>query len=178
MESGRPQITSPLYRRLKDHGAVFGSKLGWERPNWFSDKSATAHDVPSMARPNWFENVAREHAIVRSAAGLFDQSSFAKFEVTGPAAAEALDFICAGDVTRPPGRLTYTQLLNTRGGIEADVTIARLAEDRFYFKTGTGFHTHDLGWISDHLPTTGVNIEDVTEAWGTLSLMGHSRARY
>jgi sarcosine dehydrogenase len=96
--------------------------------------------------------------------------------VTGRDAERALDHICAGDITKPPGRLTYTQLLNTRGGIEADLTVARLAEDRFYIVTGTGFRTHDLGWIADHLPKGDVRIADVTEGWGTLSLMG-PRAR-
>ncbi|MEM6325182.1 MAG: FAD-dependent oxidoreductase [Pseudomonadota bacterium] len=177
MESGRPGIVSPLYKRLKQHGAVFGSKLGWERPNWFASNPDNAADLPSMGRQNWFDDVAREHRTVREAAGLFDQSSFAKFEVTGPDAAEALDYICAGDINRAPGRVTYTQLLNSRGGIEADVTVARLAEDQFYIVTGTGFRTHDFGWISDHLPKSGAAITDVTEAWGTLSLMG-PRARH
>ncbi len=172
MESGRPRIVSPLYERLKSHRAVFGSKLGWERPNWFAPKGMAAHDVYSMGRQNWFAPVGEEHAHVREAVGIFDQSSFAKYEVTGAGAEAALDRICAGDITRGPGRLTYTQLLNTRGGIEADLTVARLSADRFYIVTGTGFRTHDLGWIADHLPGDGVSIRDVTEAWGTLSLMG------
>jgi 4-methylaminobutanoate oxidase (formaldehyde-forming) len=171
-ESGRPLIVSPLYDRLKAAGAVFGSKLGWERPNWFAPAGTPAEDVYSMGRQNWFGPVGAEHAHVRSAAGLFDQSSFAKYELSGPAAAEALDRICAGDVLKPPGRLTYTQLLNSRGGIEADLTVARLAEDRFYIVTGTGFRTHDFGWIADHLPAAGAVLTDVTEDWGTLSLMG------
>jgi 4-methylaminobutanoate oxidase (formaldehyde-forming) len=115
---------------------------------------------------------SEEHAHVREKAGIFDQTSFAKFEVAGPSAVQALDFICAGNVTKPVGRLTYTQLLNTRGGIEADLTVARVAEDRFYVVTGTGFRTHDFGWIADHLPAEGVTLTDVTEDWGTLSLMG------
>jgi sarcosine dehydrogenase len=173
-ESGRPLLTSPLYGRLKEAGAVFGSKLGWERPNWFGPPGA--RDIYAMGRQNWFDAVGEEHAHVRQHAGLFDQTSFAKFEVAGPAAMQALDFICAGDVTKPVGRLTYTQMLNTRGGIEADLTVARIAEDRFYIVTGTGFRTHDFGWIADHLPGDGVTLTDVTEDWGTLSLMG-PRAR-
>ncbi len=89
---------------------------------------------------------------MREAAGIFDQSSFAKYELSGPDAASALQWICAADVAKPPGRLTYTQLLNTRGGIEADLTVARLADDHFYIVTGTGFRTHDFAWLSDHLP--------------------------
>ena len=172
MDSGRPRITSPLYDRLQVAGAVFGSKLGWERPNWFAPDGVAPRDVYSMGRQNWFAPVGAEHAHVRQAVGVFDQSSFAKYEVTGRDAERALDHICAGDITKPPGRLTYTQLLNTRGGIEADLTVARLAEDRFYIVTGTGFRTHDFGWIADHLPRGDVRIEDVTEGWGTLSLMG------
>jgi 4-methylaminobutanoate oxidase (formaldehyde-forming) len=176
MESGRPRIVSPLYDRLKAHRAVFGSKLGWERPNWFAPEGMEARDIYSMGRQNWFGPVGEEHALVREAVGVFDQSSFAKYEITGRDAERALDWICAGDVTKPVGRLTYTQLLNSRGGIEADLTVARIAEDRFYIVTGTGFRTHDLGWIADHLPQGDVRIEDVTEGWGTLSLMG-PRAR-
>ncbi len=174
--SGRPHIVSPLYDRLKAAGAVFGSKLGWERPNWFARNGAEPWDIYSMGRQNWFGPVGEEHAHVRQHAGLFDQSSFAKYEVDGPAAAEALESICANRVARDVGRLTYTQLLNSRGGIEADLTVARLADDRFYIVTGTGFRTHDFGWIKDHLPNNGVTLRDVTEDWGTLSLMG-PRAR-
>ncbi len=175
-DSGRPRITSPLYARLQAKGAVFGSKLGWERPNWFAPAGVEARDHYSMGRQNWFGPVGDEHAHVRAHAGVFDQSSFAKYELSGPKAAEALEAICANRVAREVGRLTYTQLLNSRGGIEADLTVARLAEDRFYIVTGTGFRTHDFGWIADHLPKTGVSFEDVTEGWGTLSLMG-PRAR-
>jgi 4-methylaminobutanoate oxidase (formaldehyde-forming) len=175
-DSGRPRITSPLYARLQAKGAVFGSKLGWERPNWFAPAGVEARDHYSMGRQNWFGPVGDEHAHVRAHAGVFDQSSFAKYELSGPKAAEALEAICANRVARDVGRLTYTQLLNSRGGIEADLTVARLAEDRFYIVTGTGFRTHDFGWIADHLPKTGVSFEDVTEGWGTLSLMG-PRAR-
>ncbi|MCT8329427.1 GcvT family protein [Albidovulum sediminis] len=170
--SGRPRIVSPLYERLKGHRAVFGSKLGWERPNWFAPEGVEPRDVYSMGRQNWFPHVGEEHRHVREAVGLFDQSSFAKYEVTGRDAVRALDFVCANDVTKAPGRLTYTQLLNTRGGIEADLTVARLAEDRFYIVTGTGFRTHDLAWIGEHLPAGDVTIRDITEEWGTLSLMG------
>lgn len=172
-ESGRPRVVSPLYERLKAHGAVFGSKLGWERPNWFAPKGMEARDVYSMGRQNWFSTVGDEHRHVREAVGIFDQSSFAKYEMTGPDALKALDWICANDVGKPVGRLTYTQLLNTRGGIEADLTVARLAEEKFYIVTGTGFRTHDLGWIADHLPGgLDVTLRDVTEDFGTLSLMG------
>jgi 4-methylaminobutanoate oxidase (formaldehyde-forming) len=176
-ESGRPRIVSPLYDRLKAQGAVFGSKLGWERPNWFAPTGVEPRDVYAMGRQNWFAHVGEEHAHVREAVGVFDQSSFAKYELSGPDAASVLEWICAAPVAKPPGRLTYTQLLNTRGGIEADLTVARLSDELFYIVTGTGFRTHDLAWIRDHLPDGArAGLRDVTEHWGTLSLMG-PRAR-
>lgn len=175
--SGRPRIVSPLYARLKNLGAVFGSKLGWERPNWFAPSGMEARDHYAMGRQNWFDAVGAEHRHVRRVAGLFDQSSFAKYEMRGAGSEAALSWLCANDVAKPPGRLTYTQLLNSRGGIECDLTVARLARDHFYIVTGTGFRTHDFGWIADHIPAgRDVTFRDVTEEWGTLSLMG-PRAR-
>ncbi|MBI1383492.1 MAG: FAD-dependent oxidoreductase [Rhizobiales bacterium] len=176
-KSGRPRIVSPLYSRLERHRAVFGSKLGWERPNWFAPPGMPAEDVYSMGRQNWFEAVGKEHRLVREAVGIFDQSSFAKFEMRGRDAGEALERICANLVSRPVGRLTYTQLLNSRGGIECDLTVARLADHLFYIVTGTGFRTHDSAWIADHVaPGLDATLHDVTEEFGTLSLMG-PRAR-
>ena len=172
-ESGRPLIVSPLYGRLKDAGAVFGSKLGWERANWFAPRGTAAEDVPSMGRQNWFAAVGAEHHAARNCAALFDQSSFAKFELAGYDAAAALSAICAGDPVKPPGRLTYTQMLNSRGGIECDLTVARLADDQFYLVTGTGFRTHDFAWIEEHLPRgADAKLTDVTMDRATLALMG------
>ncbi|MEO9874951.1 MAG: FAD-dependent oxidoreductase [Anderseniella sp.] len=175
--SGRPRIISPLYERLKQHRAVFGAKLGWERPNWFAPEGVEQHDVYSMGHQNWFAPVAEEHRLVRESAGIFDQSSFAKYELSGSGAATALDWICANNTTKGAGRLTYTQMLNSRGGIECDLTVAQLAEDKFYIVTGTGYRTHDASWIRDHMPEDcDATLVDVTEQWGTLSLMG-PRAR-
>src|SRR4029079_19468658 len=109
---------SPVYERLKTLNACFGSKLGWERPNWFAPPGVAPKDVYSMGRQNWFPHVGEEHLAVRERAGLFDQSSFAKFELKGRGAAEAISFIAANRVARGPGKLTYTQMLNSRGGIE------------------------------------------------------------
>ena len=172
-QSARPILKSPLYDRLKNAGAVFGSKLGWERPNWFAPHGTEPKDIYSMGRQNWFEAVGKEHKATREKAGLFDQSSFAKFELKGPDAFAALQLICAGQIPTRDHRLVYTQLLNTRGGIECDLTVARLAADHFYIVTGTGFRTHDYHWIEDHIPE-GANckLTDITEHWGTLSLMG------
>jgi sarcosine dehydrogenase len=172
-ESGRPRIVSPLYERLKGHRAVFGSKLGWERPNWFAPHGTAPRDDYSMGRQNWFEPVGEEHRHVREKVGVFDQSSFAKYELSGADAAAALEAICANHVAKQPGRLTYTQVLNSRGGIECDLTVARLADERFYIVTGTGSRTHDFAWIKEHLPNgADALLTDVTEEFGTLSLMG------
>ena len=172
-ESARPRLTSPLYERLMAKGAVFGSKLGWERPNWFSPEGAVADDVPSMGRANWFEQVGAEHRLVREKVGVFDQSSFAKFEIRGSDAPKVLDWLCANDIRKPVGRLTYTQMLNPRGGIECDLTVARVEENSFYIVTGTGFRSHDQDWIFSNLPEPcDVQLVDVTERYGTLSLMG------
>ena len=176
-ESGRPRIVSPLYERLKARRAVLGSKLGWERANWFAPEGAEARDVYTFGRGNWFDAVGAEHQACRERVAIFDQSSFAKFEMTGRDAANALSWIAANDVAKAPGRLTYTQLLNSRGGIECDLTVARLAEDRFYIVTGTGFRTHDFAWIAQNIPVgSDAKLTDVTEQWGTLSLFG-PRAR-
>ncbi|MGF1626808.1 MAG: FAD-dependent oxidoreductase, partial [Alphaproteobacteria bacterium] len=147
--SGRPCRRSPLYTILAEADACFGEKLGWERPNWFADRSAgeLPQDVYTYRRPNWFEAVAREHAATRQSVALFDQSSFAKFRLVGTGAEAALGWICANNTAKPPGAVTYTQLLNDRGGIEADLTVARLARDDWYIVTGTGFATRDFDWI-------------------------------
>jgi sarcosine dehydrogenase len=178
-ESGRPLRRSPLYHRLKAAGACFGEKLGWERPNWFANQAAgeTPEDRYTYGRQSWFEAVGREHRSCRTSAALFDQTSFAKFTLEGPDAELALSWLCANDVAKPPGSLTYTQLLNAKGGIECDLTVARLTDERFYIVTGTGFATHDFDWISRNLPPGArATLSDVTSGFSTLSLMG-PRAR-
>jgi 4-methylaminobutanoate oxidase (formaldehyde-forming) len=171
--SGRPLRRSPLYDRLKARGAVFGEKLGWERPNWFAGPDDEPRDIYSMQRPNSFEATRREHEACRESAALFDQTSFAKFMLTGRDAEAALSWICAGDTSRAPGTLTYTQMLNARGGIECDLTVARLTEDAYYIVTGTGFATHDLAWIARNIPAgADARLTDVTSAYATLALMG------
>ncbi|MEE9427963.1 MAG: FAD-dependent oxidoreductase [Paracoccaceae bacterium] len=164
---------SPLYDTLKDQGACFGEKLGWERPNWFADKGENAKDIYGFGHQNWFEAVAREHRAVREAAVLFDQSSFAKFTLKGPDAARAMNWICANNVERPVGALIYTQMLNDHGGIECDLTVARVAEDEYYIVTGTGFATHDFDWIKRNIPDgMDCQITDITSDIAVLSLMG------
>ncbi|MCP4185569.1 MAG: FAD-dependent oxidoreductase, partial [Hyphomicrobiales bacterium] len=174
-DSARPCRKSPLYDQLLDGGACFGEKLGWERPNWFADLEAgeVAIDQYSFGRQNWFEAVAREHKAVREQAALFDQTSFAKFALKGPDALAALNWIAANDVSKPVGSLTYTQMLDDSGGIQCDVTIARIGENEFYIVTGTGFATHDFDWIERNIPE-GMNAQlfDITSANTVLSMMG------
>ena len=172
-ESGRPRIVSPLYERLKARSAVFGSKLGWERANWFAAAGEDPRDHYSFGRGNWFEAVGREHRAARERVAVFDQSSFGKFELRGRDSERTLSWIAANDAARPAGRLVYTQMLNSRGGIECDLTAARLAEDHYYIVTGTGFRTHDFAWIRQNIPAgLDATLTDVTEEYGTLSLMG------
>ncbi|MGC8470254.1 MAG: aminomethyltransferase family protein, partial [Acetobacteraceae bacterium] len=172
-----PLRRSPLYAALAARGAVFGEKLGWERPNWFAHAGEEARDLPSFARPNWFAAVGREHRAARERAALFDQSSFAKFLMIGRDAEDVLDFLAAGDLRRPPGRITYTQLLDEKGGIQCDLTATRLAPDRYLLVTGTASATRDFDWITRHIPPgSNAHLIDVTSAYATLALMG-PRAR-
>jgi sarcosine dehydrogenase len=174
-DSGRPCRRSPLYDRLVGQGACFGEKLGWERPNWYADASAgeTPHDVYSYGRQNWFTAVGREHRAMREAAGLIDQTSFAKFVLKGPDAVAAMNWICANDVDKPVGGLSYTQMLDARGGIQCDLTVARTAEDECYIVTGTGFATHDFDWIARNIPAgSNAQLVDVTSGYSVLALMG------
>ena len=173
--SGRPLRRSPLYDRLKGEGACFGEKLGWERPNWFVDLASgeKAEDRYSYERQNWFEAVAREHKVCRERVAVFDQTSFTKFLMVGRDAEKALSWIAAGDVTRAPGHLVYTQMLNDRGGIECDLTVSRLSETEYYIVTGTGFATHDFDWISRSIPEgLDARLVDVTSSNAVLSVMG------
>ena len=172
-ESGRPVLKSPIYEKLKEQGACFGSKLGWERPNWFAPENVEPHDVYSYGRQNWFQYVGQEHRSVREKVAVFDQSSFAKFRIIGRDAEIALSRICANNIAKPSGSLTYTQILNSKGGIECDLTVARLAEDEFYLVTGTGSRTHDKAWIqSRFLQEEKVELQDITEELTTFSIMG------
>lgn len=172
-KSARLARRSPLYDRLANAGAVFGEKMGWERPNWFAVPGETAHDIYTFGRPNWADAVGREHKAAREAAALFDQTSFAKFRLKGRDAEAALGWIAANDVARPVGALTYTQMLNDHGGIECDLTVARVAEDEFYIVTGTGFVTRDFTWIARNIPAgMDAALTDVTDAGSVLSLFG------
>ena len=175
---GRCASRRPI-RRLRDLGAAFGEKSGWERANWFESNAARGDEAlrpRGWAGENWSPAIGAECLATGEAAGIFDQSSFSKIDVHGPGAAAFLERLCANAVDRPPGTVVYTQLLNRRGGIEADLTVTRLAADRFQLVTGTAFGAHDLGWIRRHLPGDGsVYADDITSAracfcvWGPAS---------
>ena len=174
--TGRGQRLSPTYYRLRDLGASFGEKFGWERPNWFKPHEGLArhgHEPKGWARHNWSRAIGYEHLETRAAAGLFDETSFNKFEVRGPGALDFLNYVCANDIDQPAGTVVYTQCLNPRGGIECDFTVTRLAEDRLLIITGTAFGEHDRSWLRLHLPEDGtVAIEDVSSAYACIGLWG------
>lgn len=167
---------SPLHEELRQRGAVFGSKFGWERPNWFSVDDGKSVELGSFeGKPGWFDAVGAEVRAIRERAALIDQSSFSKFEIAGPGAFDALQYIAANDLSGPPGKAVYTQLCNEKGGIEADVTIVHAADELFYLVTGSGFGVRDGHWVSRHLPS-GVVLRDVTNRFATINLCG-PRAR-
>ena len=175
--AGRPLRRSAIYGRLAANGACFGQKYGWERPNWFAPAGMEPLDDNDLANPNWFDPVGAEATAAREAVALFDMSSFGKFMVVGADAEVELQRICAGNVGKAPGRVTYTQLLNRRGGIEADLTVSRLDETTFYIVTGTGQAQRDYSHIERNL-SAGANasILDVSSGFGVLAAIG-PRAR-
>ncbi|MCX6103819.1 MAG: FAD-dependent oxidoreductase [Proteobacteria bacterium] len=171
--TGRDVYKSPLYEILASHRAVFGSKYGWERPNWFAPLGVEGKDIPTFGWPNWHEAVGKEHQAIRQQVALIDQSSFSKFDIRGPGALLFLQRLVVNNVDKPIGYLTYTQLCNEQGGIEADVTVHRLEHEEFYIVTGTAFGTHDLAWIRDRMPEDGsVTITDVTPLKSVINVCG------
>lgn len=164
---------SPLHTTLQARGAVFGSRGGWERPNWFAPAGTAAVDEPSFGEPNWWPHVRAAHLAVRSGVGLIDQTSFAKFEISGTGALAAVQNLSVADMDKPIGSVIYTQLCNERGGIECDLTMARTALDTFYVVTGSAFGAHDMGWIRSNSPDDGsVRITDLTSARAVINLVG------
>ncbi len=171
-QAGRNLRLLPLHHTLQAAGAVFGSRAGWERPNWFAPKGVEPRDIPSFEdKPNWFAHVAEEHRAIRERAVLIDQTSFSKFEISGAGAEAALQHIAANDLSGPPGKAIYTQLCNERGGIEADVTLIHVGPDHFNLITGSGFGLRDSGWVAKHLPPS-VTIRDVTNALAVINICG------
>jgi 4-methylaminobutanoate oxidase (formaldehyde-forming) len=167
---------SPTYYRLRDLGAFFGERTGWERPNYFKPYEALAkhgHEPKGWARHNWSRAIGYEHLMTRQNAGLFDETSFNKFEVRGPGALKFLNRVCANDIDQPVGTVVYTQCLNPRGGIECDFTVTRLGEERFFIITGTAFGYHDLSYLRLQMPEDGsVAIDDVAPFYACIGLWG------
>ncbi|MGO9820246.1 MAG: GcvT family protein [Solirubrobacteraceae bacterium] len=175
-QAGRPLRTSSAYAWHQQHGAAFGEKSGWERVNWYESNTA-AGDVALRPRGwagmHWSPAIGAEVLATRERAGLFDESSFAKLELSGPGAAKLLERLCDNSVAREVGAITYTQMLNRRGGIECDFTVTRVHGDTFQIVTGTAFGNHDASWIRRHLPVDGsVRLADVTSQWACFALWG------
>lgn len=172
-ESVRQLRLSPLYQVLKDQGAVYGSKNGWERPLWFAPVGVEPVDQLDFLNPGWIKYSKEEHKAVRERVALIDQSSFAKFEIIGHGALATLQWLCVSNMDKPIGSVIYTQMCNEAGGIEADVTFFRLAKDRFYMVTGSGFGVRDSDWIKRHLPEDGsVYVVEVTSAFAVINIVG------
>lgn len=171
--SARGVRRSPLYHLLKEKGAVYGAKYGWERANWFAPQGVPPEDQHTFDIPNWFEHTASEHRNMRENVVLIDQTSFCKFEVQGSGALAFLNRLCANQIDRPLGKVIYTQMCNPRGTIECDMTIGRIAADRFFLVVGTAFGARVHWWLRKHLPTDGsVVCRDVTSAYAVLNVIG------
>jgi glycine cleavage system aminomethyltransferase T/glycine/D-amino acid oxidase-like deaminating enzyme len=179
-QAGRPLRTSSAYPWHAEHGAAFGEKSGWERVNWYESNAAAGDESlrpRGWAGMHWSPAIGAEHLATRERAGLFDESSFAKLEISGAGAAGFLESLCDNDVAGEVGAITYTQMLNRRGGIECDFTVTRVEEQLFSIVTGTAFGNHDLSWIRRHAPGDGsVRCTDVTARWSCFALWG-PRAR-
>lgn len=167
---------SPLHDRLAAAGACFGTKGGWERPNWFARPDPGCARQPeihySFGRQNWFANHAFEHRACREQVALFDQTGFGKLRVQGPDALERLQFLCANQVDVAPGRVVYTPLLNDRGGYESDLTVIRVGADEFHLITGSAQATRDLAWLRRHIGDRRAHASDITTAWSVIGVMG------
>ena len=172
-ETGRGVRKSAIHDRLVSAGACHGEAYGWERPNWYAPEGIEARYEYSYGRQNWFEYSGAEHRAVREGVALFDLSSFAKFRFEGRDAAAVLNQVCANNVDVGVGRVVYTQWLNDRGGIEADLTVTRLAEDVFLIVTAAETEIRDFYWLKRHTPASAHCIlTNVTSGMGVLSIMG------
>ena len=172
-ETARGVRRSILHDRLAAHGACFGEVAGWERPNWYAPAGVKAEYEYSYGRQNWFDYSAAEHQAVRNAVGIFDQSSFAKFVVQGPDAEAVLNRISANNMSVPVGKVVYTQWLNERGGIEADLTVTREAPDRYLVVTAAATQTRDFSWLQRNIPADArATAIDVSSSMAVLGVMG------
>ncbi|WP_412506952.1 GcvT family protein [Roseovarius sp. SYSU LYC5161] len=173
LHSARPLRRSPIHDRLDRQGAVFGTRMGWERANWFAPTDMSRETVYAFGRQNWHDVVASEQKATREAVALFDLTSFAKLLVQGPDAAAELNRICAGNVDVEDGGTVYTALLNTRGGYESDLTVLRRGRNEYLLITGSTQVVRDLDWIRRNLADRAhVTLADVTSAYAVLAVMG------
>lgn len=163
---------TPFHHHLKEQGAVFGELAGWERANWFAKEGQEREYQYTWKRQNWFENSAEEHRAVRENVGMYDMSSFGKIRVEGPDAEAFMNYIGGGDYTVSNGKIVYTQFLNNRGGIEADVTVTRLTETSYLVVTPAATRLADQTWMMRNKGNFNVVITDVTAGEGVLAIMG------
>ncbi|MEM7520615.1 MAG: FAD-dependent oxidoreductase [Pseudomonadota bacterium] len=171
-ETARGVRRTPFHYQLKEQGAVFGELAGWERANWFARGAQEGAYRYSWQRQNFFENVREEHMAVRQSVGMYDMSSFGKIRVEGPDAEAFLNYIGGGNYTVPNGKIVYTQFLNSRGGIEADVTVTRLSERAYLVVTPAATRLADQTWMERHKGDYNVAITNVTPGEGVLAIMG------
>lgn len=170
---GRRARTSPVHDRLAARGAVFGTRNGWERPQWFAERGEDAADRPSFRRTNWFGAMRREARMVRGRGGLLDLSSFSKYEVSGPDAPALLDRLVANRLPAKRGGIALAHALTPAGGIRSEWTVTRLGEHSFFVVSAAAAELYDLDWIEQHRrPQELVAVDNVTAAWGCLVLAG------
>jgi len=172
MATARGIRRSPFHEQLKANGAVFGETAGWERANWFAQDGQAGEYQYSWKRQNWFENSRREHLAVRQNIGMYDMSSFGKIRVEGTDAETFLNRICGADLSVEIGKIVYTQFLNERGGIEADITITRLSQTLYLIVTPAATMVREMHWLTRHRGDANVVFTDVTSAEGVLAVMG------
>jgi len=177
MQTARPFRMSPVHDRLAARGASFGSRMGWERPNFFAPAGQSPELEYSWGKPTWLPWSGTEHLACRSAVAVFDQTSFSKYVVSGADAGAALQWICANDVDVAVGRTVYTPLLNSRGTYESDLTVTRVSATEFLLVSSSATTERDQDWIRRNIPTgLDVTVRDVTTAYAVLGVMGpHSR---
>ena len=173
MQTSREVRHSPIHERLVERNACFGEAAGWERPNWFAPEGVEPRYQYSFGKQNWFEYSAEEHRAFREKVALFDQSSFSKYLVQGRDACRALQRICSANVDVAVDKMVYTHWLNPRGGIEADLTVTRLAENEFLVVSGAAVTGKDMDWLRRNIPEDEhCCITDVTSSWAVLGVMG------
>jgi len=173
-DTARGLRRTPLHGQLEAYGAVFGEIAGWERANWFAKEGQDREYRYSWKRQNWFDNSAREHMAVRGNIGIYDMSSFGKLRVEGPDSGDLLNIVCANDLSVPEGKIVYTQFLNARGCIEADVTVTRLSETAYMVVTHAARRLADETWLRRKLGDRRVTVTDVTAGEAVLAVMGPS----